>query len=667
MSALQLNALDVNPTGLKPSDILGVDGSAQPAAYGLTSASHTTGASPDVAIDFATQPLATSLDTTDLATPHGIAGGITPSPRLTQDGTASGEPGAGSHGDALTGLAAEDPLLFNLSGTTQSPQNTFGRLDYSDYFNPTRLYAYKDDHLLTSTASGTVQVNLNSVDFDAYLQLVNVFTGQVLAFDDDGGPGTNAQLSFTALAGGQYLIRVTSYESFEVGGYSLTATLGAGGNQPTPQPPPERRFDSASGYGLVDAAAAVATAVGQSRFSNVADLGGNQWNNDLVNAPEVWRQGYTGQGVTVAVIDSGVDITHADLRDNIWVNSDEVLGDGIDNDGNGYVDDRYGWNFGRGQNNNNVLPGTTDPGQSHGTHVAGTIAAANNGTGMTGVAHNANIMAIRLGNVVTGPRGGAFVNGGDLAQAIRYAVDNGAQVINMSLGWSDPDGSVQAALAYAAERNVLTVSAAGNDSLSAPGSPASYATEYGISVGAVDRSEQISDFSNRAGSDSRLVHVMAPGRGIYSTIPNNTYNFDSGTSMAAPHVAGVVALMLSANPDLTHSQVRAILTGTSTLQATLNGSSVEESANVFAASRSTVQAGSSLGYFPVARLSRPIGELGETGDELASLGLPSLSIATLTTAALERRPATSTASTDDDWLTPLPELLGDDWLAESWG
>ncbi|XQQ04988.1 MAG: S8 family peptidase [Leptolyngbya sp. IPPAS B-1204] len=316
-------------------------------------------------------------------------------------------------------------------------------------------------------------------------------------------------------------------------------------------------FDRIRGYGLVNAAAAVARSIDAPRFASLADFGGNNWNLDAVQAPDVWARGFTGQGVTVAVIDSGVDITHSDLRDNIWINSDEIAGDGIDNDVNGYIDDINGWNFGIGQNNANVSPGTNNSGQEHGTHVAGTIAARNNGSGNTGVAPDAKIMALRLGDVADG----WFVNGGSLPEAIRYAVDNGARVINLSLGSADSP-QLQSALAYAASRNVVTVSASGNEGLLSPGAPARYATQYGLSVGAVNRERSVARFSNRAGGSPRLRHVVAPGVQIYSTLPGNSYGFLSGTSMATPHVAGTVALMLSANPTLTHSQVRQILTDT---------------------------------------------------------------------------------------------------------
>jgi len=426
-------------------------------------------------------------------------------------------------------------------------QTVTGILDNSDPNNPTRSGRFSDDYLLRRVTAGQqVQVNLNA-GFDTYLQLVNADTGQVIDFNDDGGPGLNSQLSFTAQNGIDYILRVTSYGSEVTGEYTLTTNTEGS----TPVNP---FFNATYGYGLVNAAAAVAQSIAQTTFADVPNLGGNQWGNDLVNAPEVWAQGFTGQGVTVAVIDSGVDINHEDLRDNIWTNPGEIAGNGIDDDGNGFIDDVNGWNFGNG-GNNNVLPGTNNPGQGHGTHVAGTIAAMNNNLGATGVAHDAQIMAIRMGDV----SGRSFTNVGSLANAIRYAVDNGADVINMSLGWSDST-ALRDALAYAAANNVITVTAAGNDGLPSPGNPARYATQFGISVGAVDRNSNIAGFSNRAGSDSNMQHVVAPGVDVFSTLPNDGYGINQGTSMAAPHVAGVVALMLSANPNLTHAQVRQILT-----------------------------------------------------------------------------------------------------------
>ena len=460
------------------------------------------------------------------------------------------------HVDDLTGIDDEEATYSQTAGETASANRFSGSLDYSDDLNPTRQGAFKDDYILSRQNTTTVQLNLESPSFDTYLQLIDGSTGELLIYDDDSGTNTNSQLTFTAQAGQQYAVRVTSYGSYATGGYDLTAYFDD--DQPDSPNDPSNEFSSVFGYGLVDAASAVAAAIGQSPFSEVADIGGNQWNNDMINAPEAWNQGYTGEGVTVAVIDSGVDINHEDLRDNIWENTGEIYGDGIDNDGNGYVDDRYGWNFGVGQYNPDVRPGTDDPGQSHGTHVAGTIAAGNNGFGMTGVAHGADIMAIRMGDSV----GTSYSNPGDLAEAIYYAVDNGADVINMSLSINGSSDGIEQALAYAAERNVITVTSAGNNSRSEPNFPARYATNYGISVGAVTPVGEIASFSNWAGSDSQMHHVVAPGTEIYSTLPGSTWGNSQGTSMSAPHVAGVVALMLSANRNLTHAQVREILTST---------------------------------------------------------------------------------------------------------
>ncbi|MGJ3248146.1 MAG: S8 family peptidase [Elainellaceae cyanobacterium] len=314
------------------------------------------------------------------------------------------------------------------------------------------------------------------------------------------------------------------------------------------------QYNSTYGHGLVNASTAVAWAhpwYPYRRFNEVRNLGGVNIGNDIVKAPEVWAQSITGRGVTIAVIDSGVDIFHPNLSSNAWRNAYEIAGDGVDNDRNGYIDDIYGWNF--GAQNNNILDTN-----GHGTHVAGTIAA--NGLHTTGVAPHAKIMALKLGDADSQ---GRFINAGNLAEAIRYAVDNGAQVINMSLGWSDSN-ELASALAYAASHNVITVSAAGNQGEASPGTPAYYSTHYGLSVGAIDYSGRIANFSNRAGSDWRMQHLVAPGVDIYSTLPGDRYGLKNGTSMAAPHVSGVVALMLSANLYLTHAQVRSILTNSAT-------------------------------------------------------------------------------------------------------
>jgi subtilisin family serine protease len=342
------------------------------------------------------------------------------------------------------------------------------------------------------------------------------------------------------------MIRATSYGSGVTGNYTLTTqtfTLPEG-------------YNFNYGYGLVNAAAAVASATGQDNpFPDVPNVGGNNWGNEMINAPEVWNQGYTGQGVVVAVIDTGVDYNHVELSSNIWVNSGEIAGDGIDNDNNGFTDDVRGWDFVQDDN-------TPMDSNGHGTHVAGTIAADNiehtigsNNVSLTGVAYNATIMPVRVLDANGSGTESSVIAG------IRYAVDNGADVINLSLGGSGTTDAEREAIRYAAEHGVVVVMAAGNSAGSSPGYPAHYATDWGIAVGAVDSTNRMANFSNKAGIPP-LDYVVAPGVNVYSTTPGNTYSSFSGTSMATPHVAGVAALILSANPNLTAAEVESILTQT---------------------------------------------------------------------------------------------------------
>jgi subtilisin family serine protease len=337
-------------------------------------------------------------------------------------------------------------------------------------------------------------------------------------------------------------------------------------------------FDANFGYGLIDASVAVAAAQGQpTAFADVPDLTSSViWNNttDLnqINVPEVWNQGITGEGVVVAVIDSGIDVNHPDLVNNIWRNSDEVANNGIDDDLNGYIDDVQGYDFEDNDNNPSDFDG-------HGTHVAGTIAAQRDGVDVTssgatyevsGVAYNAEIMPIR---VLGGVSDYTTLEQEDaaLANAIRYAVDNGASVMNMSFGmpfWSSAwfdFPQTNAALTYATENNVVAVISAGNEGDlggTYPSEPALRATEdLAIAVGAVDSANQFVNFSNPAGSFFGVYpYVVAPGIGVISTTPNNSYAGFNGTSMAAPHVTGVVALMQQANPNLTATEIATILT-----------------------------------------------------------------------------------------------------------
>ena len=245
--------------------------------------------------------------------------------------------------------------------------------------------------------------------------------------------------------------------------------------------------------------------------------------------------------VVVAVIDTGVDYTHEDLKDNIWVNTKEIPGNGIDDDGNGYIDDVYGVDLETGRDS-----GMDDNG--HGTHVAGIIAAANNHIGVVGLAYNVKLMPIKAGMA------SGFFNQSQIAKGILYAYNNGADVINMSFGGSASTIAVQDALETAYTRCVL-VAAAGNDGapneglLARPTYPA--ALSYVMGVMSVDIRGVESGFTNYDVKKYNSVEyeVYAPGSQILSTIPGNRYATWSGTSMAAPYVSAMAALLRSAYPD----------------------------------------------------------------------------------------------------------------------
>lgn len=246
--------------------------------------------------------------------------------------------------------------------------------------------------------------------------------------------------------------------------------------------------------------------------------------------------------VVVAVIDTGVDYTHEDLKDNIWVNTKEIPGNGIDDDGNGYIDDVYGVDLETGRDS-----GMDDNG--HGTHVAGIIAASNNHIGVVGLAYNVKLMPIKAGMA------SGFFNQSQIAKGILYAYNNGADVINMSFGGSASTIAVQDALETAYTRCVL-VAAAGNDAMpnearpiTAPTYPA--ALSYVMGVMSVDMWGVESGFTNYdvTAYSSVEYEVYAPGSQILSTIPGNRYATWSGTSMAAPYVSAMAALLRSAYPD----------------------------------------------------------------------------------------------------------------------
>jgi serine protease len=286
---------------------------------------------------------------------------------------------------------------------------------------------------------------------------------------------------------------------------------------------------------------------------------GSLWGLDAISAPAAWNTS-TGTGRTiVAVIDSGVAYNHPDLKANLWRNPGEVAGNGIDDDRDGYVDDVVGYNFVA----NNGSPWDDN---GHGTHVAGTIGAVgDNGVGVAGVDWHARIMALKFLDA----SGSGYTS--DAVRALNFAVAHGARVVNASFAGGGYDPAMATALANARAKGVIVVAAAGNDGTdndANPVYPANYAGDNLVSVAATDRNDRLASFSNYGRS---TVDVAAPGVGIYSTLPNGKYGSYSGTSMAAPHVAGALALVWDAHPTWTYRQVIAAVLSTADRLSSLTG------------------------------------------------------------------------------------------------
>jgi subtilisin family serine protease len=303
-------------------------------------------------------------------------------------------------------------------------------------------------------------------------------------------------------------------------------------------------------------------------------------------AAEAWAAGHTGSpNVYIGVIDEGIDLNHPDLAANIW-NNPHDWADGVDNDGNGYVDDLHGWDF--FQNNNSIYDGapgnnTTD---RHGTHVAGTIGAiGGNAAGVVGVNWNVRLISGKF----LGPSGGSTANA---IRAVDYFTDlktrHGLNIVATSNSWGGGGYSqaLHEAIIRAANADILFVAAAGNlnrNNDSSVSYPANYNTAVGtpnltaasydsvISVASITSAGARSSFSNYGRT---TVDLGAPGSAIISTTPNGTYSSLSGTSMATPHVSGAAALYAAMNPGLTAAAIKtAILNGT-TFTSSLNGITV---------------------------------------------------------------------------------------------
>lgn len=305
----------------------------------------------------------------------------------------------------------------------------------------------------------------------------------------------------------------------------------------------------------------------------------NQTHLEAIHAPEAYDIFYDGStgissNVVLAVIDSGMQMSHPDLTNRRWVNTGETAGNSIDDDSNGYVDDVYGYNFASAIGDPNAQ-GTA----SHGTHVAGLAAAqGNNSIGVTGVAgRQVQLMTL---NVFGNDESSA--SNADIINAIYYAADQGAEVINMSLGGAGPSPATKTALDYAVAHGAFVVAAAGNSAVELNTStvPAGYGALISgmVAVGSQEVTTlALSSFSNFSSS---YVEIAAPGSdadagGLLSTIPGSTYGFKQGTSMASPVVAGAAAIALSLVKSRGHSmtpgELESLIVSNATTQPLLTG------------------------------------------------------------------------------------------------
>ena len=284
-----------------------------------------------------------------------------------------------------------------------------------------------------------------------------------------------------------------------------------------------------------------------------------QYYHDLVKSFEAWDKLPTDSTIVVGIVDTGIDTTHADLHANVWHNSLETgldgnnndkRSNGIDDDANGFVDDWFGWDFVGA--NGTATDNSPLPGHLHGTHVGGIVAAVvNNATGGAGVGKNIRVMAVKVGR--DDPNS---ISVGRTSDGILYAASMGASIINCSFGSASPSLAETAVMEEATALGALVVAAAGTDGLDMAFFPAAYPQV--LSVAATDEIDEIAFFSNT----HNTVDVCAPGVAIYSTTPNNTYQYLDGTSMASPVAAAVAAMVRLKNPTYTSAETKATVMST---------------------------------------------------------------------------------------------------------
>jgi subtilisin family serine protease len=304
------------------------------------------------------------------------------------------------------------------------------------------------------------------------------------------------------------------------------------------------------------------------KTANDAEFG-TLWGLTKIAAPAAWDTTTGSPDVTVAVVDTGIDLNHPDLVPNLWHNTDDVAGNGIDDDANGFVDDVDGWDFvGAGTRTNSPEDANPTDVAGHGTHVAGTIAANGDGAGVVGVTWDTTVMPVR----VLDGNGSGYTS--DIIKGYDYAARNGAKIINLSLGGPTSDAAEYAKIAELSD--VLFVTAAGNGGEDGAGDdndfadddprnddyeesfPCEYNLPNVVCVAASTRWDQLSRYSNYG---AQTVDIAAPGDGIRSTILGGGWGYMSGTSMATPHVAGAAALLLANDQSLAPWQIARMLTG----------------------------------------------------------------------------------------------------------
>lgn len=291
-------------------------------------------------------------------------------------------------------------------------------------------------------------------------------------------------------------------------------------------------------------------------------LWGQQWGPQKVKAPAAWDVTTGKSSVIVAVLDTGVDLTHSDLASQLWANTQEVPENGLDDDGNGHIDDINGWRFGHDALGTPYGSNEVNDDHGHGTHVAGIIAArGNNGQGIAGMAWGSRVMVVK----VLDQRGDGYYS--EVANGLVYATNNGAQIANLSLGGPDQSKIMEDAIAYANTHDTMVIASAGNTG-SAVLFPAAYSGA--VAVAATDQNDQHPWFSCYGPE----IDLAAPGNLIYSTCIGNQYCFKSGTSMATPHVAGLAALLRSQHPDYPAAQVLQQLQTTAQTLIPLAGTSI---------------------------------------------------------------------------------------------